>query len=52
MKYKYLVEKMSDVQMYPLISLVLFTCVFAIVILYAFTADKNKMKKNAEIPLN
>lgn len=42
----------TNVEIYPIISLVLFTVIFLIVVLYAFCSDKDKMQKNANIPLD
>lgn len=52
MKFKNYLTEIDNVAVFPLISLVIFVSVFAIATLYAFTADKKKMKDNANIPLN
>jgi cytochrome c oxidase cbb3-type subunit 4 len=52
MKFKNYLTEIDNVAVFPLISLVIFVSVFAIAALYAFTADKKKMKDNANIPLN
>ena len=51
MKFKTYLEQIQGVEIYPLISLVLFTTIFIAVVIYAFTADKETMNENARIPL-
>lgn len=51
MKFKTYLEQIKGVEVYPLISLILFTIIFAAVVMYAFTADKKTMEENARIPL-
>lgn len=42
----------GGVDKYPIITLILFFSVFAGVIVYVFTEDKNKLYMNSLIPLN
>ncbi len=51
MKFKYYLEKISGVEIYPMISLILFGVIFVAVLVYAFTADKKSMDEKAGIPL-
>ncbi len=52
MKFKTYLEQIQGVEIYPLISLVLFGIIFTGVVMYAFSADKKVMEENANIPLN
>jgi cbb3-type cytochrome oxidase subunit 3 len=52
MKFKNYLEQINGVQIYPLISLILFGAIFIAVLAYAFTADKKSMNDNANIPLH
>ncbi len=52
MKFKTYLEQINGVEIYPMISLVLFGAIFIVVVAYAFTADKQGMKDKANIPLN
>ncbi|MFA5619127.1 MAG: CcoQ/FixQ family Cbb3-type cytochrome c oxidase assembly chaperone [Weeksellaceae bacterium] len=51
MKFSEFLKNIDYVNIYPMISLVIFTVIFLIVLLYAFTADQKKMDDNANIPL-
>ena len=51
MKFKTYLEQIKGVEVYPMISLILFTVIFAAVVVYAFTADKETMDENARLPL-
>lgn len=52
MKFKHYLTQIDNVAIFPIISLVIFVAVFAVAAIYAFSADKKKMKDNANIPLN
>jgi cbb3-type cytochrome oxidase subunit 3 len=52
MKFKNYVTTIDNVNIYPMISLVIFTVFFAVVTWYVFSASKEKMKKNSQIPIN
>ena len=52
MKFKNYLTEIDNVAVFPIVSLVIFVIVFAIAAIYAFSADKKKMKDNANIPLN
>ncbi|GBL34729.1 hypothetical protein EMGBS15_03240 [Filimonas sp.] len=52
MKFKNYLEQINGVEIYPMISLVLFGAIFIAVVAYAFTADKKPMNDKANIPLN
>ena len=52
MKFKNYLEQINGVEIYPMISLVLFGAIFIAVVAYAFTADKKAMNDKANIPLN
>jgi len=51
MKFKTYLEQINGVEIYPLISLVIFGAIFIAVVAYAFTADKKRMNDHAGIPL-
>lgn len=50
MKFTNYLKSIDNVSLYPIISLVLFTAIFAVVVIYVFTADKNAMQEKANIP--
>jgi len=52
MKFKNYITTIDNVNIYPMISLVIFTVFFAVVTWYVFSASKEKMKKNSQIPIN
>ena len=52
MKFKNYLTEIDNVAIFPIISLVIFVTIFAVAVIYAFSADKKKMKDNANIPLN
>ncbi|MFY8025680.1 MAG: CcoQ/FixQ family Cbb3-type cytochrome c oxidase assembly chaperone [Sediminibacterium sp.] len=52
MKFKNYVTTIDNVNIYPMISLVIFTVFFAVVTWYVFSASKEKMDKNSQIPIN
>lgn len=51
MKFKTYLEQIKGVEVYPMVSLILFTVLFVAIVMYAFTADKETMDENARIPL-
>jgi cbb3-type cytochrome oxidase subunit 3 len=51
MKFKYYLERIQDVRIYPMISLILFSLIFIGVLFYVFTSDKKSMDAKANIPL-
>jgi len=50
MKFTNYLKNIDNVSLYPIISLVLFTAIFAVVVIYVFTADKKTMQEKANIP--
>lgn len=52
MKFTNYLREIDNVAIYPVISLVIFTSVFLIAAIYAFSVDKKKMDDNANIPMN
>lgn len=52
MKFTNYLREIENVAIFPIISLVIFTSVFLIAAIYAFTRDKKKMDNNAKIPLD
>jgi cbb3-type cytochrome oxidase subunit 3 len=51
MKFINYLESITGISIFPLISLIVFTVFFAIVVAYVVTADKKKMDSNSQIPL-
>jgi cbb3-type cytochrome oxidase subunit 3 len=45
------IEKISGVDIYGLISLLIFVLFFTVVLTWVFRADKKKIKEMSEIPL-
>lgn len=52
MKFTNYLKGIDNVSIYPLISLIIFTAVFVGITIYTFSSDKEKMKNQANIPLN
>lgn len=52
MKFVNYLKQIENVSIYPIISLVIFTLIFALVVAYVFTADKKRMDEDAKIPLD
>jgi hypothetical protein len=50
MKFTNYLKSIEHVSIYPIASLILFTAVFVVVVLYVFTADKNALQEKANIP--
>jgi hypothetical protein len=50
MKFTNYLKSIDNVSIYPIASLILFTAVFVVVVLYVFTADKNALQEKANIP--
>ena len=51
MKFMHYIEKISGVDIYGLISLLIFVLFFTVVLTWVFRADKRKIKEMSEIPL-
>jgi len=51
MKFMHYIEKISGVDIYGLISLLIFVLFFTVVLTWVFRADKKKIKEMSEIPL-
>jgi hypothetical protein len=51
MKFINYLESITGISIFPLVSLVMFTVFFTVVIIYVVTADKRKMDSNSQIPL-
>lgn len=51
MKFAYYLKTIQHVEIYPLISLLLFFGVFVLATIYVFSTDKQKMDDYANIPL-
>jgi len=52
MKVKHYLETITSVEIYPLITLVLFTTFFAGVVWYVLKMDKSKIEEISRIPLD
>lgn len=52
MKFINYLEKISGVSIYPVISLLLFTAVFVLVIIYAMRASRATIAEMEKIPLD
>ncbi|TXH57546.1 MAG: cbb3-type cytochrome c oxidase subunit 3 [Bacteroidia bacterium] len=51
MKFTTYLKEIEQVQLFPIISLVIFVTVFVAATIYALTKDKKEMDEIAEIPL-
>ncbi len=51
MKFTNYLKDIDNVGIYPICSLIIFTLVFAGVIIYTFSSGKKKMQDNANIPM-
>ena len=51
MKYKYYLQDALGIEIYPLISLVLFTAVFAFVVFLVLKMKKKKIDQIKQLPL-
>lgn len=51
MKFTNYLKAINHVEIYPIISLIIFTTVFLVVLAYVFSADKNELNDKANIPL-
>lgn len=51
MKFINYLESITGISIFPLISLLIFTVFFCIMLAYVLTADKKKMEDNGHIPL-
>lgn len=52
MKFIHYIEKVSGVSIYGLSSLVLFTGIFLVMLVWALKADKKMIEEIRQIPLN
>lgn len=52
MKFKTYLEQIDGVEIFPMVSLILFGLIFIGVLAYVFTADKKSLNDKANIPLN
>jgi len=52
MKFVNYLEKISHVSIYPIISLVLFTAMFVLVVVYAMKANKETISEMENLPLD
>ena len=50
--FKYLFDSMAGVEIFPIISLILFFGLFIGIVIWAIRADKNYLKKMEELPLD
>jgi cbb3-type cytochrome oxidase subunit 3 len=50
--YKNILEHISGVEIYPIIALFIFILCFLLIVLWAFTLNKNYIKKMENIPLD
>lgn len=52
MKFINYLEKIGGVSIYPIISLVLFTIIFAVVVIYAFRTSNETISEMENLPLD
>lgn len=52
MKFINYLKSIHDVSVYPLVSLIIFTAIFLVVLMYAFKASENYIDQAKQIPLN
>jgi len=52
MKFKYYLETINGIGIYPLVSFVLFFAFFVFVTIYVFKSDKKHLSEVANIPLD
>ncbi len=50
--FKYLFDSIAGVEIFPIISLILFFVLFIGIVVWAVRADKNYLKKMEELPLD
>ncbi len=50
--FKNILERISGVEVFPLISLLLFGVIFTLVLIWTFRMDKKKIKYMENLPLN
>jgi len=50
--FKNILERISGVEVFPLISLLLFRVIFTLVLIWTFRMDKKKIKYMENLPLN
>jgi len=51
MKFTNYLKNIDSVQLYPIISLVIFLIVFILVLIYVFSVNKKELDDQAQIPL-
>ena len=51
MKFIHYIEKISGIDIYGLVSLLIFVLFFTVILTWVFRADKKKIKEMSEIPL-
>jgi len=52
MKFIHYIEKISGVDVYGLVSLLIFVVFFSVMLTWVIRADKKKIKEMSEIPLH
>jgi len=52
MKFIHYIEKISGVDIYGLVSLLIFVLFFTVMLTWVFRVDKKKIKEISEIPLH
>ncbi len=50
--YKQILENISGVEIWPIMSFLIFMAIFAIVVVWAVRMDKKKVKHMASLPLD
>ena len=50
--FKYLFDSIAGIEIFPIISLILFFGLFIGIVIWAIRADKNYLKKMEELPLD
>lgn len=52
MKVKHYLETITGIEIFPLISLVIFTVFFAAILWYVISMDKERIKEVSQLPLD
>lgn len=52
MKFQHYLEKITGVEVYPMISLLLFVCFFILVTIWTFGTSKELIKRMENLPLD
>ena len=50
--FKNILEKIAGVEIYPVVSLILFVVVFSVMLIWTWRRDQRYLKELAEMPLN